>query len=85
MQAANEDNPALRNEIEAEISGLNIETIELLLKSYTDFFSHWLIKPNNKKLFRINRNRAQNSTADAPLNRIYRRSITYPAFPVVFR
>lgn len=64
-QAALESRPALREEVEAQISRLNYPTIVKLLKAYTDFF-HLINKAEQQEIIRINRKRARESTKDTP-------------------
>lgn len=64
-RAASEDNPALRQEVQAKIKDLDLNTIILLLKSYTDFF-HLVNKAEQQEIIRINRKRAMASTPDQP-------------------
>ncbi|MFK7846104.1 MAG: phosphoenolpyruvate carboxylase [Rhodothermales bacterium] len=64
-QAAQESRPALRKEVEAQISKLDYQTIVKLLKAYTDFF-HLINKAEQQEIIRINRKRAQESTKETP-------------------
>ena len=64
-QAAQESDPSLRKQVEDELRGLDLETIEMLLKAYTDFF-HLVNKAEQREIIRINRERARQSTPESP-------------------
>ena len=59
-RAANEDEPALRDEAAEQIAGLDLEQIMWLLRSFTAFF-HLVNQAEKQEIIRINRERARAS------------------------
>ncbi len=64
-EAANHNEPALRDEAATTIRTLSLEQINMLLKAYTDFF-HLVNKAEQQEIIRINRQRSRNSRPDKP-------------------